>query len=217
MAIHFSLIPRRILNSACLILATSITIIGQNQFPVNASVTKQLSTNQITSSNSKLIAQTQTTYNDKRFRFKFNYSRQDFVINEATNPLLRSNAILAVINVWTKQHALKVSQGAYQGGAEYPGNVKITVYKNTQRLSLKNWIQQSQQVVDPQQLKYTKVAGQNAIQFQSTGLYETKKVALVNPRNSNIIVISLDQTSSKNDDAKYQKAFSQVISSFSFS
>lgn len=163
----------------------------------------------------KLVAQNQGNYRNNTFKLRFNYSTKDFVLDpKTTRP--SSNLNLLVIDIWNKKHAQKIKAGAYEGGAEYPANAQVRVYYNPRRLSLQNWVKQSQDFAAPKKFSNVKIAGQNALQFESSGLYENKHTVVVNPKNSNIIVISLSQIGSGNDDAIYRRAYQQVINSLSF-
>jgi hypothetical protein len=168
-----------------------------------------------TNSKVNLIAQNSGNYRNSTFRLKFNYSGQEFVLNPLTTKP-SSNLNLLVLDFWTKKHAQKIKSGAYQEGAEYPANAQVRIYYNPRKLSLQNWVKQSQDFAAPKKFSNVKIAGQNAIQFESSGLYEHKNVALVNPKNSHIIVVSLAQFGSGNDDAAYRRVYQQVINSLGF-
>ncbi|WP_016953491.1 hypothetical protein [Anabaena sp. PCC 7108] len=163
----------------------------------------------------KLVAQNEGNYRNNTFKLRFNYSTKDFVLDhKTTRP--SSNLNLLVIDLWNKKHAQKIKAGAYEGGAEYPANAQVRVYYNPRRLSLQNWVKQSQDFAAPKKFSNVKIAGQNALQFESSGLYENKHTVLINPKNSNIIVISLSQIGSGNDDAIYRKGYQQVLQSLRF-
>ncbi|MBK1987724.1 hypothetical protein A0J48_009275 [Sphaerospermopsis aphanizomenoides BCCUSP55] len=165
-------------------------------------------------STEKLVAYNLSVYRSN-FGFKFNYSSKDFVVSQKTNRG-GSNSSLAIVNIWTKEHNRKIQAGAYEGGTEYPANVQVTVSKNPQRLPLLTWIQQNQNFAATRNFKTAKIANKNAIQFESSGLYEHKHIAVVNPKNSQIIVVTLAQVGSGNNDAVYRRAYEQVIQSLSF-
>ncbi|MBD2664264.1 hypothetical protein H6G73_07280 [Richelia sinica FACHB-800] len=168
-----------------------------------------------TISTKKLAYHSQGTYKSDRFRFQFNYSPKDFVVNYQTSRR-SSDVNLATVDIWTKQHAQRIKAGVYEGGTEYPANVQVNVYKNSQRFPLLTWIQQSQQFPADRQFKTVKIAGRNAIQFQASGLYENTHIAVINPKNSQIIIVTLSQIGSGNNDAIYRKAYEQVLKSLKF-
>jgi hypothetical protein len=168
-----------------------------------------------TNSKVNLIAQNQGSYRNSTFRLKFNYSGQEFVVDPLTTKP-SSNLNLLVLDLWTKKHAQKIKFGAYQGGTEYPANVQVKIYYNPRKLSLQNWVKQSQDFAAPKKFSTVKIAGQNAIQFESSGLYEHKNIALVNSKNSHIIVVSLAQVGSGYDDPAYRRVYQQVINSLGF-
>jgi hypothetical protein len=57
------------------------------------------------------------------------------------------------------------------------------------------------------------IAGQNAIAFQSSRLYDYENVVLTTLTRSEVIVIRLDKDSSPERDAIYRPAFQQILSS----
>ncbi|HYW17799.1 MAG TPA: hypothetical protein VE956_00555 [Nodularia sp. (in: cyanobacteria)] len=219
MAVHPKQIQKLIVKSVPIIVVAAIAIIGQSSSLVIDSSTKATSIHEVAASprpTPTSPARNQTRYRSQRLGFEFQYSGKDFVVNDAVSLKNSSNSILAIIDIWTQEHAQKIRAGAYEGGTEYPANVNITIYKNPKRLPLQRWLQQSQEFVAASKLKNTKVAGQNAVQFESTGLYEHKKVAFLHPKNANVIVFNLAQDGNKKNEAKYQALYKQMISSFTF-
>ncbi|AFY48243.1 hypothetical protein Nos7524_2401 [Nostoc sp. PCC 7524] len=165
----------------------------------------------------KPVSQNQAIYRSDRFRFQFSYSVQDFAIdNQLSTPRNNVNSPLATIDIWTKNHAQKIRAGEYEGGTEYPANVHITINNNPRKLSLQNWVKQSNQFSATRNFQSARMAGQRGIKFQSSGLYENEHVAFVSPRDSRIIVLTLSKTGYGNNDAIYRQAYQQVINSFAF-
>ena len=60
------------------------------------------------------------------------------------------------------------------------------------------------------------VAGQRAIAFQSSGLYENEHVVFASPDGSQIVTVTFSKINYGDRDAIYQKAFEQVRNSFTF-
>ncbi|WP_199320392.1 hypothetical protein [Leptolyngbya sp. FACHB-261] len=161
--------------------------------------------------------QGQAEYRSPRFGFQFSYPSQDVVVDDTTDvPPNSKTSLLSAVEIWTHKHAQKIRSGAYEGGTEYPANVNITVHSNAQQLPLQSWVEQSNQFASPREFKGTTVAGQPAISFQSTGLYEDEQVVFSNLAGSNIIVIALAKTNYGDNDAIYQGAFQKIVDSFSF-
>jgi hypothetical protein len=190
------------------------------QSTINSSPTTQAIAKQVTSlqkSNPKPVAQNLAIYRSDRFRFRFSYSLQDFVIDDKIlTPRNNVDAPLAAIDIWTKQHAQKIRAGAYEGGTEYPANVQVAVYNNPRKLSLQKWVQQSNQFTGSRDFKPAKIARQTGIKFQSSGLYEHENVVFISPKDARIIVVSLSKTGYGNNDALYRRAYQQVVNSFAF-
>ncbi|MDZ8185411.1 MAG: hypothetical protein RMX96_11225 [Nostoc sp. ChiSLP02] len=156
-------------------------------------------------------------YQSDRFRFQFSYSLQDFVIdNKITTPNNNVNSPLATVDIWTHKHAQKIRAGEYEGGTEYPANVRVSVYKNPARLNLQKWVKQSNDFSLPREFKTAKIAGQSGFKFKSSGLYENEHVAFISPKDSRIIVVTISKTGYGNNDAIYERAYQQVVNSFTF-
>ncbi|MBD2493602.1 hypothetical protein [Nostoc sp. FACHB-280] len=209
MQIHNKQIQQWILSPILMSLVAVGTIACQS--PVHSSVTKQAAKPVVT------LAQASGVYRSDRFRFRFSYSTQDFVIDsKLSTPRNNVDGSLAAIDIWTKQHAQKIRAGAYEGGTEYPANVQVAVYNNPRKFSLQNWIKQSSQFSATRDFKSAKIAGQTGVKFYSSGLYENEHVAFISPKDSRIIVVSLSKTGYGNNDAIYRRAYQQVMNSFTF-
>lgn len=156
-------------------------------------------------------------YRSDRFDFQFSYASDEFVIDEAlATPANNVDSPLETIDIWTENHAQKIRAGEYEGGTEYPANVSVTVSENLQNLSLREWVEQSNQFAIPSEFQNTTVAGQSAIAFQSSGLYENENVVFTSPDKSQIITVTFSKINYGDHDAIYQKAFEQVKGSFAF-
>jgi hypothetical protein len=163
----------------------------------------------------RIVTQNQGSYKSDRLGIRFNYSAQDFVVQEKTSSRKSDNQV-EVIDIWTQEHARKIQSGAYERGTEYPANVHLAVYKNPQKLPLRTWIQRSMYFPASKQFNNVKIAGQNAVKFTASGLYENQHIAVVHPNNGNIVVVTLSQIGSGDNDAKYRKVYGQVVQSLSF-
>jgi hypothetical protein len=204
MIAQYQCLKKWVLNPVALGLIVTTTIACQSQ-----SLPKVTSSeNPIPAAN--LVSQKQAIYRSDR------YSPKDFVVDDKTNKPSSKDNLLTTIDIWTQQHAKKIRSGAYEGGTEYLANVSVRVYRNPQKLPLQKWVQQSNQFGITRDFKNTKIAGKNAIAFQSSGLYENENIIFSSPRSSNIIVIIFAKTNYGNNDAIYKKAFDQVVNTFTF-
>lgn len=154
-------------------------------------------------------------YKSDRFGFQFSYSLRDFVIdNKITTPNNNVNSPLTAIDIWTRKHAEKIRAGEYEGGTEYPANVRVSVYNNRSKLPLQKWIQKNNEFSATREFKTAKIAGQTGLKFKSSGLYENEHIAFINPKDSRIIAITISKTGYGNNDAIYERAYQQVVNSF---
>lgn len=154
------------------------------------------------------------TYQSDRFGFNFTYAADQFVAKAETN-LGPDVVALEAIQLWTTKHDQEINAGAYEGGTEYPANVSVTVQPASNGLTLQDWVQQSDWFSESRNIKETTLAGQAAIAFQSSGLYEADHVALATPDGAAIVLVTLNKI---NDDAgnPYQTLFEQIVSSLAF-
>lgn len=156
---------------------------------------------------------TQELYRNNRLGFQFSYPKKNFVVDSSTKVPPTEPALIAAIEVWTQQHYQKIKAGAYEGGTEYPANVQVAIYRNSQKLGLQQWAQKSNRFAAPSGFQATTVAGRAGIAFRSSGLYEHEHVAFQSG-DAQIILIALSKTGYGNNDATYRTAFDQIVRSF---
>ncbi len=189
-------------------------------FEANSALTNQASAKEVVSlkkSTPKPVSQDQAIYRSDRFRFQFGYSLKDFVVdNKISTPSNNVDTPLIAVDIWTHKHAQRIRSGGYEGGTEYPANVRVSVYSNSRKLPLQKWVKQSNQFVATREFKTAKIAGQSGVKFKSSGLYENEHVIFISPKDSRIIVVSISKTGYGNDDAIYQRAYQQIVNSFRF-
>ncbi|QLE55205.1 hypothetical protein [Nostoc sp. TCL26-01] len=205
---------KRIVNSVFMVLLI-VGAIADKPTVSFAATTQDVLT--LDKSTFKPVSQNQAIYRSDRLRLQFNYSLPDFVVEDKTFSSGNNvNSPLLAIDIWTKNHAQKIRAGDYAGGTEYPANVHINVYNNPRKLTLQQWVKQSNQFSITRDFKPAKIARQTGIKFQSSGLYENEHVVFVNPRDSRIIVVTLSKTGYGNNDAIYRRAYQQIVNSFVF-
>ncbi|QYO64158.1 hypothetical protein [Leptolyngbya sp. 7M] len=156
----------------------------------------------------------QTEYHQEQNRFSFAYP-DDFVV-DARQPGLTSSADTPemTLELWQRSKYDAIQAGAYADGAEPPPNVQIAVYRNPQRLALMDWIGRSNRFVQSGDFQSQMVAGQEAIAFRSSGLYEHENVVFSNTDGTEVMVISLAKVGIDSIDAPNQRAFEQVLATF---
>lgn len=123
--------------------------------------------------------------------------------------------LLERVDLWTQRDydGLQASTTP----TELPPNVSVLVQQNPQRLTLEAWVRQSNQFVLSERFTPITVAGQPAIAFRSTGLYEYENIVLAVPNSSTVVTIQLDQDGRPEHDAVYRPVFEQIVSSLQFS
>lgn len=154
-------------------------------------------------------------YHSDRLGLQFSYVADQFVVIENSIPA-PDVTVLGVIQVWTAAHDQAIQAGAYEGGTEYPANVSVTVLPNPKRLSLTDWIQQTDWFVAPHDSTATTAASQPAIAFQSSGLYDQEHVALADPDGTAIVLVTLNKTGYRENDVPYQAVYQQIVASLAF-
>ncbi|NJO51354.1 MAG: hypothetical protein HC840_20080 [Leptolyngbyaceae cyanobacterium RM2_2_4] len=115
------------------------------------------------------------------------------------------------IELWSNTDYEAIQAGAYEGGTEYPPNVSITVYNNPEQRSPQDWVEGSNRFLRLGEYSTVMVAGQEAIAFESDGLYRNQEVVFPSPNSEDIVVISYAEGSEG-----YEQAFQEIISTFEF-
>ncbi|HEY9636176.1 MAG TPA: hypothetical protein V6D14_22410 [Coleofasciculaceae cyanobacterium] len=159
------------------------------------------------------IQNSQTIYQSARSGFRFQYPA-DYVTESREVPGSSGSSIEA-IDIWTQRDYEGIKARPSQN-PELPPNVSVEAYQNPRRRSLKDWVAQNNRFVSPKNFKSLTVAGQEAIAFDSTGLYEYENVVIPSPNGSTAIVISLAKIGVPENDKAYQPAFEQILSTFQF-
>ncbi|MEQ9669021.1 hypothetical protein [Coleofasciculus sp. G2-EDA-02] len=170
------------------------------------SVTSSSSTEPATQTNSS-SKDSQNTYKNESLGISFEYP-EGFVVDDTNEQSdTESEVRRGSVEVWT-QADYQAIQNDFEG-TELPANVSLWVYRNPDRLSLQEWVKsRSDYFVSPENYKEQQVANQDAIAFESTGLYESENLVLSSLDGQDIIVISLAKGSG--NEAVYQQAFEQI-------
>lgn len=139
------------------------------------------------------------TYTNERFGFRFRYPAE-LVVETETREIL----------VWTQEAYDNIQAGVYDGGAEYPPNISVSVHDNPQQQSLTDWARGYQPGV--RHVQPVVVDGQTGIRYIADGLYASKNVAFFNP-DGNIVLLSVGYL---DRDRPLLDAFEELVSSFEF-
>jgi hypothetical protein len=153
-------------------------------------------------------------YTSNRTRFQFDYPA-GFIVEAKPSSIAGNDRSLEWIDLWTQRDYDGIKSRVTP--TELPPNVSVAVQQNSQRLALRDWVMRNNQFASPQGFRSLTIAGQDAIVFQSTGLYDYENVVLATPNRSEVIVIRLDKVGQLESDAVYRPAFQQIISSLQFS
>ena len=156
-----------------------------------------------------LISVSQNRYQSDRFGFRFEYPIG--YVNDAKT-LPKGNPAEA-IEIWTQATYDAIKSGK---PSELPPNVSVTAEQNPQKLALRTWVAKSNRFPSPNNFREVTIAGQKALAFQSTGLYESENVVVPIPNRAAVIVISLDKDGLPDTDKTYRSAFQQIISTLQF-
>lgn len=153
------------------------------------------------------------TYQSQQLGFTFKYPK-GYVVNKARyNPRVEPGSVQQRIDVWSNIDYQAIKAGKFQG-SELPANVSISVEENPKRLNASQWLEENNDEFGTTQNQEKQlIAGQKAIIFHSSGLYETQNIVLPTRDGENVIVISHSQNQS-HPDRDYEKLFEQVVSSF---
>jgi hypothetical protein len=202
-----------VLHRLALSLAVSLAIACQAQVPLSknsATLPAQPSPTGSQLVKGRSETSSQTVYRSDRFGFTFQYP-DGFVAEESVEPPSHAaSQPIAVVDLWSRADAETLPSFQNQG-TELPPNITISVHPNPSQRALQDWIDGNNWFVAPTDLRTVRVAGERAIAFQSTGLYEFEQVALPTPDGQYIVLISLAWGSEG-----YPAAFQQIVSTFQF-
>ncbi|MGB6296480.1 MAG: hypothetical protein WBF90_09875 [Rivularia sp. (in: cyanobacteria)] len=142
-------------------------------------------------------------YRSRRLGVNFKYPK-GFVIKE---PQDTSNSS-KVLELWSLKDYRAIESGKFQNTFT-PGNMSISVENNPQGLSLVQWVTNNDELGDiiPESYDTHIVAGQEAMSFQTDGLYYFQNLVLPSKDGKKVILISFAQ-----GDKSYQQVFEQVVS-----
>ncbi|MEQ8974313.1 MAG: hypothetical protein RIE73_28460 [Coleofasciculus sp. C1-SOL-03] len=150
----------------------------------------------------------QTTYKNESLGIRFEYP-EGFVVDDTNKQSdTESQVWRGTVEVWTQADYEAMQTNDFEG-TELPANVSLWVYRNRDRLWLQDWVEsRSDYFVSPQNYKQQQVANQDAIAFQSTGLYEVETIVLPSGDGQDMIVISLAKGTG--NEAAYRQAFERI-------
>lgn len=152
----------------------------------------------------------QAVYTIDSYGIQFSYFPTQFVINSGSNDVSEK-----IIEIWTKEHYQSIGSGSYEG--DYPPHVTLSIHPNPQELALQEWIQQNDWLTNVEIIQQQAIAGQTGVSFISRQLYERQYIIFSDPRNSNVVALSVAKTSQGNpDNLVYQEAFETIVSSITF-
>ena len=179
---------------------------------------KQETDKQETKKQEKLIkaiskVKTPQTFSSQKLGFSFKYPK-GYVVNKGqNNPSIEPGTVQERIDVWSKIDYQAIKSGKFQG-FELPANVSISIEENPKRLNASEWLKENKDEFGTTQNQVKQfIAGQEAVIFHSSGLYEAHNIVLPNQDGNKVIVISHSQ-SHNYSNRDYEKVFEQVVSSF---
>ena len=158
------------------------------------------------------IETSQAVYENQRFSFQFNYPERFVVIEQPDVSDSSNGRSFAAIQIWSEADNNAIQSGEYEGGTEYPPNTSITIIPNPEQKLVTEWINSNEWLTQPDEYQPIDVAGQSAIAFHSTGLYEMDHVAFPTPDGANIVLITVDREGGDG----YKAAYDAIVGSFQF-
>ncbi len=143
-------------------------------------------------------------YLSDRFGFRFVSPSGYEITPSETQPSSKPAPPLQVLELW--QQADFLNRAALM---EMPPLIRITVYNNTKRLPLTHWKGELSRNDD----RPIRVAGQLAIAYTSTGLYESDNVLLPSPDGRYVFRLTVGYMDAK---ASIRKVFQELVTDFAF-
>ncbi len=169
----------------------------------------QLSPSQSLPTKAPSISTEANRYLSPNYNFQFRYP-QGYIIDttEENIPANQRDVFLNIIEIWAKSD-YETIQNQVGSGGEYPPNITISLYQNVPEKDLSAW----KGDLPTREERLTNVAGQEALAYKGTGLYESDNVIFRHPQDKYVIQISgtyLEQ------ESPLRQAFRQIVSSFEF-
>ncbi len=198
---------QRVLLSLTMVMMAGGAIACQPQAPrVTASSQPEAdSTAQVTPAAS--------TFTSPEFDFTFAYP-QSYIAKPADLGADNHNPDLkAFIDLWSDRNYAAIQANVYEG-SEYPANVSVSVYEKAETIGLEEWVRQDFRFLAVMDVTPLQLAGQDAIRFASTGLYEYDNIAVLSPDGKSVVIINLARLMEDNED--YKPAFETILSTFKF-
>lgn len=143
-------------------------------------------------------------YMSDRFGFRFVSPAGYVVVPGTIKPAPTPPVPAQTLEIWKRADYLNRANLP-----ESPPIIRITVYNNSRKLPLKNWKGELSRNDD----RVVTVAGQAAIAYTSTGLYESDNVVFASPDGRHVFRLTVGYISA-NDNIR--KTFQEVVSSFTF-
>ena len=148
-------------------------------------------------------------YGSPNYNFQFRYPQGYTLEPTEENTSVNQRALsLATIEIWTKSDYEAIQNQVGLGG-EYLPKISISIYKNVPEKDLSAWKGDG----PTREERLTKVAGQEALAYKGTGLYESDNVVFRHPQDQYIIQISGTYIE---EESPLRQAFQQIVSSFEF-
>lgn len=144
----------------------------------------------------------QETYTNERFGFRFSYPDELVLDTEKITSGLMS------LSLWTQAVYENIQAGAYEGGAEYPPSITVSVH-NPQGQSLLDWANSYQPGV--QNVQLVRVNGQRGIRYLADGLYRSENVAFF-ASDGNIILLSIGYL--ERETSSLLQPFEEIVANF---
>jgi hypothetical protein len=176
--------------------------------------TPELTAQRTSSPNSgvkRQTSQSQNIYRSTRFGFWFKYPKAYVVDSSNENRQPKPGEPLqGIIEIWKSADYQGMKRDNFYG-SEPPPNISISVYSNPNRLPLSQL--KDTLSIGSRNARTITVAGQNAIAYTSTGLYEFDNVLLFSRDGRRVIRLSRGYLNASDPS---RQAFEQVVSSFKF-
>ncbi len=146
----------------------------------------------------------QNLYQSDRFGFQFTVPPDYILVPVTPHADAQARQPVQVLELWQKADHLNQQQLP-----ETPPLISIYVYENSQNLPLTHWKPELSRNDDHQ----IQVAGQDAIAYTATGLYESKHILVSSPDQR---LVYHFQVGFIDTEAPIRQTFQQVVSSFKF-
>ncbi|MBW4654256.1 MAG: hypothetical protein KME20_14655 [Kaiparowitsia implicata GSE-PSE-MK54-09C] len=205
--------PQRVSRGRRVLLLLTLVAMGGWAIACQPQAPRVTASSQLEVDSTAEVTPTVSTFTHREFDFTFTYPYSYIAEPIDLGTENHDPDLKASIDLWSDRNYAAIRANVYEG-SEYPANVTVSVYEKAETIGLEEWIRQDFRFLAVMDVTSLQVAGQDAIRFDSTGLYEYDNIAVPSPDGKSVVIINLARL--MEDNEAYKPAFETILSTFEF-